>query len=311
MKVVFYHLCAFTLYSNAIYISHPSSNTTLLSQLNGTLGALPGMPDTDFSYLAGYHQPSLPYTACIMAAVTAMRELALLDLDDHVSSKSQWTHPDYLGATVSVAGSDEGTVTVRFSLWLIHAGLRDMLYRQRYEVAKFAGTFRGRQVGYALFEAYRPRNVEEGQAAKILRQSSISLSNSLITASLALEGNDNLQADVEYLPKDVDSKDIFAMSVYLLMSLASQKIDEPMVAYHISFDAITARIRTIWNGVKSPAAHPRQHILTAGDMVNMIAYLPEICIHDNRFREMNIVIKEDEAVIGRGAIRMQAFSLLH
>ena len=47
------------------------------------------------------------------------------------------------------------------------------------------------------------------------------------------------------------------------------------------------------------------------DMVNMIAYLPELCIRDNQFREMDIVIKEDDAVIGRGAIRINAIRLLH
>ena len=307
-KLLLFSLYTPFLFSNATYISLSPANTTLSSLLNGTIGALPAMPDADFTYLAGFRLPHLPYTACVMAAVTAMRELALLDLDDHMSGR--WTHPDYPGACVSVAGLDERAITVRFALWLIHAGIREMLRRQRYEMAKFVGNFRGREVGYSIFEAYTPRDIDQRQASSGHRQPPISSSKSRTIVSLTLEGDDQLHADVEYLPKEVDRRDIFIMLIYLMMSLASFRIDFPLMAYHASYDAISARIRTIWNGVQAPAADPRQQDLTAGDMVSMIPKEPEHCIRENQFREMSIVSTEDETVIGRWAIRMKAISLL-
>ena len=184
-----------------------------------------------------------------MASVTAMRELALLDLDDLVSDQLRWTHSGYPGASVSVVGFNENAMTVRFALWLISTGVRDMLHRRCYELANFVGQFRGRKVGYATFKADAPRHPDEEQISNSLRQPPVSISNSRTIASLALEGNDDLQAEMEYLPSDIDRRDIFLLLVYLLMALASRRVDEPLMAYLVSFAAITSQIRAIWNGV--------------------------------------------------------------
>lgn len=276
------------------------------------VSALPDMPDQDFRYVAAYREPVLPNTACIMAGVSAMRELALLDINSLVSDTEKWTHPDYPGVVVSLAGERGERLTVRWAMWLVHAGVKDMMLRTRYQTSTFFGWFRDVKIGHVMFDAIA---VEAKTAPQLPRMSPIAstTSGSRVSFNFSLPGpeaanpaaNDDLHAQVEYVGKAMDSRDSLEMIIWLLMSLGPRD-NEPLAVYQCTIPAITSNVVTIWNAVKRPGSHP--YLLNSGDMVNMIARLAVILLREDKWQEMNVVISDDGVVIARGAIRTKPLS---
>ena len=119
------------------------------------VSALPNLPDDDFNYVAAFSSqgPDFPSTACIMAGVAAMNDLALRKIDEVVGESESWTNPEYPGVAVSLVSERSPGVTVRFAMWLIHAGVKDMMIRRRYRTAIFPGTWRNLEIGYSSFRA--------------------------------------------------------------------------------------------------------------------------------------------------------------
>lgn len=245
----------------------------------------------------------------MMACVTAMQNLALRDIDSMVSSDEKWTHPDYPGVYVSVIGEGRTSKTyikVRWAMFLINGGIKDMLVRQRYELAVYYGYYQSVKVGTAIFWSdsilppiVPPTTAVAARAITEVNQTQISFERNGSGNQTALATGEKLDARVEYLDKAMDRRDTIIMIVYLMLSLASRN-KEPLGVYHQSLVAVTVEVRTIWTS--HPAA-PHYYMTTGGDMINMLAQLATVIIRERRYAEMNVIIYDEGVVIARGAIR--------
>ncbi|KAL8856137.1 MAG: hypothetical protein Q9178_007262 [Gyalolechia marmorata] len=268
------------------------------------LSALPDLPDQDFRYVTLYRGPSFSFRTAVMASVAAMHKLASLNFGSSIRNPSTWTHPDYPGVNITMHGDEGERPTVRFAMWLIQAAIKDMMVRDRYATAVFIGFYREVQIGRVWFLATPHAGTEEPQisaaagAGKDRNGSSFDVE--IASAVRTVASDDKLHADTVYLAKAMDKRDSFYTCLWLLMALGAHDND-PLGFVQFVFQAITVEVRSIWNTVKRPSSHP--DVLRTGDMVNMIAHLPIIMMHDDMFREMNVIVSDEGVVIARGAIR--------
>ncbi|KAL8761346.1 MAG: hypothetical protein Q9194_007695 [Teloschistes cf. exilis] len=71
--------------------------------------------------------------------------------------------------------------------------------------------------------------------------------------------------------KHMEMRDSMAAIIYILMALGGQH-NEPLGSYHVTVDAVTAQVRTIWNRIETPGK--ATYWLTSGrDMAIMLAHL--------------------------------------
>lgn len=279
----------------------PSANPAVQ---NPGLLALPDIPDKDFRYVAAYHEPSISVNASIMACVAAMCELAHLDINSYMRNEESWTHPEHPQVSVTVYGVGGARQSVRFATFLIQAGIKDMMIRQRYEKAVFFGWYREVNIGYVVFDATQTQSAKETQissTARVERNSSgVSFDLQLPSTKGTLTSGDKLHAQIDYLDKAMDKRDSFFTIIWLLMAFGSHS-DEPLRVFHSTITSVAAQVRTVWNTVKSPGSLP--YVLKAADMINMIAHLPVVLLEAGTFREMNIVISDNGVELAKGAIR--------
>ncbi|KAL8647761.1 MAG: hypothetical protein Q9210_005369 [Variospora velana] len=299
-------------------------------QLHTFLSAVPEMPDEQWHGIAAYRRPSVAAVPTMMACVEAMHALSGLESITLLTNDQRWTHPRFPGVVVSLHGYMR--TTARFAMWVVAFAIRDMLSRNRFEEAYFIGAWQGVRV--ASLHINRLEHVD-GDAWKEQHDDSADLtdrtavaatkpSSSSITSSLFGSRNDSsssssnrssnnlvpsltddeLLAYVHYLPTPIDRKNIFMAIVWLMLALAPFYHD-PLFVFRCNVDAIGAEVRTIWNRVRDPAAAaPAPTLLIAGDVINMIARLPETLLREEKFSEMNIDMLEGEVLLGKGAVRV-------
>ncbi|KAL8734994.1 MAG: hypothetical protein Q9166_001119 [cf. Caloplaca sp. 2 TL-2023] len=271
------------------------------------VSTLPDVPGRDFRYVAAYREPTLPKTACIMASVAAMRELAHLNINSYISNAQAWTHQEYPGVSITVWGEGGRRSTVRFAMFMVQAGIRDMMIRNRYQTSIFFGWFRDARIGRIVFTSEPHTNDKPSQISAIpdteVHRTRISFDLELPSAITTPASNEKLHADVQYLEKAMDSRDSFLMIIWLLMALGAHD-DEPLDTFQCSILAITVEVRTVWNAVKRPASH--SYFLKSGDMVNMVANLAVILLRENTYREMNLIITDNTVEIARGVVRTRS-----
>ncbi len=296
-------ICLILLYAVTFCIAAGVPSATPAAQ-DLEVSALPDLPDQDFRYVTLYRGPSFSITTAVMATVAAMHELASLNFDSSIRNPSTWTHPNYPGVNVTIHGEGAERPTVRFAMWLIHAGIKDMMVRDRYATAVFIGFYREVQIGRVWFLATPNAGTEEPQiSAAAGAGSDRNGSSSKVeraSAQRTVASSDKLRADTVYLAKAMDKRDSFFTCIWLLMALGAHDND-PLGFVQFVFQAITVEVRSIWNTIKRQSSHP--DVLRTGDMVNMIAYLPIMMMHDDKFREMNVIVSDEGVVIARGAIR--------
>ncbi|KAL8927101.1 MAG: hypothetical protein Q9172_001523 [Xanthocarpia lactea] len=296
-------ICLILLYAVTICITTAVPSVAPAAQ-GLEVSALPDLPDQDFRYATLYRGPSFSDTTAVMAAVAAMHELASLNFNSSIRTPSTWTHPDYPGVNVTLHGDGRERPTVRFAMWIIHAGIKDMMVRDRYATAVFMGFYREVEIGRVWFLATPPAGAEKPQISAAAGagndRNGSSSDVEIASAQKTVASNDNLHADTVYLAKAMDKRDSFFTCIWLLMALGAHDND-PLGLVQFVFQAITVEVRSIWNTIKRPSSHP--DVLRTGDMVNMIAHLPIIMMHDDMFREMNVIVSDEGVVIARGAIR--------
>ncbi|KAL8932087.1 MAG: hypothetical protein Q9216_006967 [Gyalolechia sp. 2 TL-2023] len=250
-----------------------------------------------------------------MACVAALHALAVLDRDSTVSADEKWTHPDYPGVVLYVAEDPKSpiTMTARWATFLINAGIRDMMLRQRYESAIFWGWFRDVRVGSAIFaSSRRPPRLSLLQrpqdVSMIIRtganHTTLTYGRSRSRTGIELATGDTIHAEVTYLEKAMDRRDSMIMIIYLMMSLGGRDY-EPLKAYQCIFQAITVEVRTIWNAAPAP---PKTYVINSMDLVNFLAHLAVVILRERKFAEMNVVISDDGVVLVRGAVRTRPIS---
>ncbi|KAL8818106.1 MAG: hypothetical protein Q9191_008011 [Dirinaria sp. TL-2023a] len=291
----------------------------LSSRQISNLTNLPDLPDEDFATVASWYRPLIQETACLMVAIMAMRELALHHVEDEIIVQS-WIRQDFPQVRLIVAPPITGQkVSVRFVMWTITSTVRFMLENNRFQSTQFLGLYRGEPVAIVRFFPTELLHVVAGQSNSSFQQSrSIGLtdpgSNHTgasfnfigIGSGITVNAKDELRAEIDFLSKSIDRRDIFFIVLWLLLELAPQN-REQLTVWQVRQEALDSQVTTIWNRVKQT-----QYQMTMGDMISFFAGLPASLLRENMFREMNIAIKDRESgiVVARGSFRAQALRKL-
>ena len=242
----------------------------------------------------------------------AMRELALYHFEDKIIPRP-WIHPDFpqVSLTLVPPETDED-ISVRFAMWTIAATVRFILEENRFQSVQFTAFYRHAPVGSVRLFPTGSLHAAAAQDNSSFQQSrplelATAASNhtdgyfnfDLMRSGVAENANDQLRAEVDYLTKSIERRDMFFMLIWLLLGLAPHN-REPMIVWRVAQDAVTCAVTTLWNRVKQT-----QYQITKGDMISFLASLPGLLLRDNVFREMNIAIKDGDVVVARGSFRTE------
>ena len=274
-------------------------------------GNFPNLPDKNFLISANYRGVVLPDTACMMVSVFAMRELALLDLDDILLSKT-WKMDEYPQVALSVGNAGD-SLSVRWTMFTVTLAIRDMMTRNRYETSQFISTFHGIKVGEAHFlptNAIDTRAVNETTEYAVPQLSGGASTASSSMASTAVDidhanlnasfNDDDIRADLTYRTKEISKVDMFMAIIWTLLNVAPHGVDERIVVTSNNCAAITASVTTRFLRARGCPARLQ---LQYGNLASLIAKLPQVLLQGNVFREMDIVARESGVVVGKGTIR--------
>ncbi|KAL8700632.1 MAG: hypothetical protein Q9201_005349 [Fulgogasparrea decipioides] len=281
------------------------------------LSTIPDLPNENFKYGTRYQGALIRDTLCMMVCIRAMRDLAVKAFDQKVSALSIWVHPKFPGAAVAAGPSSPAAVTtVRFLMWLLLCAIRDMMARNRFQTSEFKGQYLGRDVGVVRFsDNHRdlagtqhngivPRQLQASEAVPTAASKDASASFAFNATSLVgtdPSSNDKLDGHVTYLDKAIERNDIFLVVCWTLINLAPHDKTRPLDRIVTSINGVSAVVTTIWN--KAPQAGAAADQFTAGSLLSLLAYLPEILLQDNKYREMNVEMKDRGVIIGRGLFR--------
>ena len=249
-----------------------------------------------------------------MVCVFALRELALLpDFSDKYLGKT-WIRDDYPQVAMSV-GNPGDITTVRWAMWTIAAGIRDMMLRNHFQTSEIYGRYLGIRIGIVKFFApntiktisatYHTKSAvpQVAGAASTAFHNTATVSVNLGNSDLNTTSNDDeLWASLTYRTKDIPRSDVFMAIIWMLLILAPHQNDARVLVLTVTAPTITTAVTTKLIRVK--AIPPRVEPLMYGNLVSLLAKLPEVLLRDNRYCEMDIVVKDDGVSIGVGTIRL-------
>ena len=272
------------------------------------LSTLPDLPnDMDLLTAAVYYEFPLPNIPVFMAAIRAMRELSKRDFEIDNIPETTWSHPLFPGAKLKVRPAPgKRLLSVRFAMWMILYSIRCMILEKSYS-GEFLNLYKGEMIGY-VNTLPTAAIASEGNLSTQRAQHNdtiyFSRSNSSSAQDLGIgtATNDDFQANVEYVGKNIDRADFFLTLFWLIVDLAPHTGD-PLMVWQVTRNAINSQITTIWNRAKPPSQP--QYPINKGDLISMLAYLPEVCLRDRKLQEMNIEIRESGEVIARGLVRVK------
>ena len=278
-----------------------------------TAGLAPDLPNHEFDYTSKYSGRLLPDIPCMMVCVFAMRELALLSNFNggcEIPGKT-WIMDEYPQVAISVGNPDD-VVTVRFAMWTITSAIRNMMIRNQFQTSQFVGTWLGVRVVYMNF--FAPNTIET-TVVKTHTEYAVSQS-SADTATVSINigdsnrnvtlNDDQLRAEVIYKTKEISKKDMFMAVIIALLTLAPHETEERIRIVTITEFAITASVTTYF--IRVLGIPRRLQPLQYGNLISLLAKIPEILFREDMFREMDIVVKDDNVVVGKGTVRLTASS---
>ncbi|KAL8904869.1 MAG: hypothetical protein Q9207_002992 [Kuettlingeria erythrocarpa] len=299
------------IYAAAVEPTANTLSTPSSSSLHTTLSDVPDLPDGRWRFLATYRRDPPVYNLRIVSVCAkAMQELAKMDPNRLLTTSRTWNGPETSGSVTVEGGA---LTTVRWAMWLIASAVRDMMTRDRFETALFYGFWQDVQVASVRFDP--PSELAKGAEDNEPKQpdskvvythttvpdSGRPLAFDLSSGTVgAFANDDNLRAEIEYLSTAVDEKDILMAIIWLILSL-TPNYRKPLKIFRCNVFGIYHAMLTIWN--RAHTVGPEQHVLVGGDLINMLAKLPETMERDDKYCEMIIKIKERGTLVGHGVIR--------
>ena len=191
------------------------------------------------------------------------------------------------------------------------------MIRNRFQTSQFWGTFIGTRV--AVAGLFAPNTIETIAVAKrttgaapeisgapsTARDSSSTISVNVGDLSLGDASNDDqLWAQITYKNREISRKDMFMAIIWALLNLAAHEDDELVHMVTMSCAAITATVTTSFNRIR--IIPPHIDPLRIGNIISLVAKLPEPLLQADMFREMDILIRDNNVVIGEGKVRSSA-----
>lgn len=283
------------------------------------LSALPNLPDRRFKVKVDHLTPFIEEPTCRMIMLVAMRELALMDFEGDLIEPGARTyaHPDYPGATALVSpAAGIAHASIRFAIWTLYEAMRDTLSIPICGRTYYVGTWEGRDIVHVRILQQSSLTTTQNKTVDIqVAQSagakialpSVSTNGSFSFATTGLSGMPNvgdsdLHAEITYLSKAMDQRDIFMTAFGIMLRLAPTNRQDLGVFKSIDI-AITTEVISIFNR----AARSIPYVMSSGDLIGFVAYLPEHLLREKKWQEMDIALTDNEfpgVVIARGSIRV-------
>ncbi len=259
-----------------------------------TAGIAPDLPNHGFEYSSRYSGRLLLDILCMMVCVFAMRELALLPTfyGDYKIPGKTWTMDEYPQVAISV-GNPDNVVTMRFAMWTITSAIRDMMAHNQFQTSQFIGMWLGVRVVYMNF--FAPNTIETTVVKNRTEHAVSQFSADSATVSIdigdsnrnATLDNDQLRAEVIYKTKEISKKGMFMAISDAILALAPHENEERICILTITEFAITASVTTYF--IRVPGIPRRLQPLQYGNLISLLAKLPEILLREDMFREMDIM----------------------
>ncbi|KAL8699146.1 MAG: hypothetical protein Q9201_006174 [Fulgogasparrea decipioides] len=292
---------------------------------NPNLSTLPNIPDADFDYISRYDNTPLSENACVMVFMAAMRQLALSRFEDLLPDGLSWQHERYPGVVLLLEPPQGSrTISVRFALWTVNAALRDMMFRDRFKKMELLATYRGVRIGTVQMfppststpavnakrgPAIMQHPQGDGLAPTTSSRNSVAfdVNSTRVGADGGTVTDDQLQAHVDFLAKVIDRRDIWVMTAWSMLYLAPSN-PYPLGFWRTTIPSVASEVTSIWNSVR-PRPGTRPYLVTNGDLISLLARLPEYLLQENKFREMNIAINENGIDLAKGSFRTKPLSV--
>ncbi|KAI4219628.1 MAG: hypothetical protein L6R40_008716 [Gallowayella cf. fulva] len=288
---------------------------TIIPQANPitNLSALPDIPDHRFDARVSHQFPKLRFIDCQMAIIAAMRELTLMDFDTELGAEA-YRHERFPGIIVLVSpGYGLATTSIRFMIWTLLAAMRNILTERKCRRTFYYGDWDKREVARAMIlpDVARIQThvvVPPMQDVTTTTTTVNSDPNGNISFNFRphlhgtdIVGSDELHADVTYLGKTMDPRDIMVTITVMMLRLAPTNRDD-LEILSVS-DGIKREAKSVFNR----AARSLPYIMTSGDLISLLAFLPEQCLRDNKWEEMDVTVTDNDhprVVIARGSFRI-------
>ena len=281
----------------------------------------PDLPDDNFHVSVEFQRGAvLPAIAFVMVAVTAMSELALLDFGDACPPKT-FSRDDYPEVSLYV-GNPREILTPRWGLFLIALAIKDMMTHNRFWISQYQATYNvlGSNPRVAVVRFFARTGIETTAAANHTKPAVPQISGAPSTADRSTDtfftdasdskidfgsNNDEMAALVTYSSKEISPADMFMAILWTLLTLAKHGNEERVIITANTCAAITASVRTYFKRVAGGRTRLQ---LLYGNLVPLMAKLPEMLLQENKFREMDIVITDQDVAVGKGMVRSTALS---
>lgn len=294
------------------------------------LSTLPHLPDRRFKIQAIHLTPLLPEPSCRMAIMAAMRYMTLLNFEDSliILTAKAFSNEDFIGGVVLVSPAQADVrVSIRFVIWALYEAMRDTLNTQFCTRTNYVGTWEGKEVVNVRIIP-EPTSVstesqmkENAQRTSLVRpvvvvgsQSVYEISNGSFSFAPHLSSTDHvgasdqLHGEITYHGKTMDPRDFFIAAMGIMLRLAPTNRQELGVFRSIE-NAITTDVESVFNR----AARTLPYIMTSGDLISLLAVLPEPLLKDNKWQEMDITVFDSAysgVVIARGTFRIGSGRLM-
>ena len=255
-----------------------------------------------------------------MVAVTAMSSLALLDFGDECPPKT-FSRDDYPEVSLYV-GNPRIILTPRWGMFLIALAIKDMMTHNRFEISQFQATYNvlGLNPRVAVVRFFARTGIETTAAANHTEYAVPQISGAPSTADRSTDtffidagdskldaglNNDEMSALVTYHAKEISPTNMFMAILWTLLTLAKHGNEERVIITANTCAAITESVRTYFKRIGGTRARLQ---LLYGNLIPLMAKLPELLLQENKFREMDIVITDGDVVVGKGMVRSTALS---
>ncbi|KAI4220080.1 MAG: hypothetical protein L6R40_008695 [Gallowayella cf. fulva] len=291
---------------------------TVIPQANpiANLSVLPDIPDHRFSVRVSHQVPKLRFIDCQMAIIAAMRELTLMDFDTELRAEA-YRHARFPGIFVLVSpGYGLASTSVRFAIWTLHAAMRSILTENKCQRTFYYGDWDKREMAKAMILpdlAATTGTQTDIMVPPIQEVSTTTASDNLdpngnISFNFRphlhgtdIVGSDELRADITYLGKTMDPRDIIVTVTVMMLRLAPTNRDD-LEILSVS-DGIKREVKSVFNR----AARSLPYIMTSGDLISLLAFLPEQCLRDSKWEEMDVTVTDNDhprVVMARGSFRI-------
>lgn len=290
----------------------PNANLNLTTPTS--LNFIPDLPGEEFRYRADYAGPLLPKIPCIMVCVFALRQLALRD--EHFGDEmppTKWTRVDYPQVGISVDNPGD-KMTVRFTMWTIIGAMEDMMGHDQFQTSQFQAWFLHIRIAVLKFFAPNAGDTiavanrtesavpQSSGAASTANHSTATRSINLGESELnGTSSNARLRAHVTYRDKQISSRDVFMGIMWAILSLAPHLNNDPVETITIPATGFDSMITT--TVVRGAVIPPQIQPLYYGDVISMLAKLPLALVRDDKYCEMDIVMKDNDVTVGIATMR--------